>query len=101
MERYLPRNLLVILISWRSVQPCLDSAWWAAAGGWWLTWKRWGGTEHIRMRQAQSGKAWGICRHSAGTPQERRPRHPLNSRRHNAEETQRECCPHLAWVARA
>lgn len=43
MERYFPRNLLVILISWRSVQPCLESAWWAAAGGWWLTWTRdWG-----------------------------------------------------------
>lgn len=40
MERYLPRNLLVILISCRSVQPFLDSAWCAAAGGWWLTWKR-------------------------------------------------------------
>ena len=40
MERYLPRNLLVILISWRNVQPFLDSAWCAAAGGWWLTLKR-------------------------------------------------------------
>ena len=40
MERYLPRNLLVILISCRSVHPFLDSAWCAAAGGWWLTWKR-------------------------------------------------------------
>lgn len=40
MERYLPRNLLVILISWRNVQPFLDSAWCAAAGGWWLTLKK-------------------------------------------------------------
>lgn len=37
MERYLPRNLLATVISCLRVQPRSEIAWWAAAGGWWLT----------------------------------------------------------------
>lgn len=40
MERYLPLNLLAIVISCHNVHPRLEKTWWAAAGGWWLTWKR-------------------------------------------------------------
>lgn len=39
MERYLPLNLLAMVISCHSVQPRLEKTWWAAAGGWWLTWE--------------------------------------------------------------
>lgn len=38
MERYLPLNLLAMVISCHNVHPRLEYTWWAAAGGWWLTW---------------------------------------------------------------
>lgn len=37
MERYLPRNLLAMVISCHRVQPRWEITWCAAAGGWWLT----------------------------------------------------------------
>ncbi len=39
MERYLPRNLLAMVISCHRVQPRWETTWCAAAGGWWLTFK--------------------------------------------------------------
>lgn len=39
-EIYFPLNLLARVISCRSVQPFTEKAWWAAAGGWWLTWEK-------------------------------------------------------------
>lgn len=39
MERYLPRNLLAMVISCHKVQPLWEITWCAAAGGWWLTWE--------------------------------------------------------------
>lgn len=38
MEIYFPRNLLAMVISCQRLQPCLENTWWAADGGWWLTW---------------------------------------------------------------
>lgn len=38
MERYLPLNLLEMVMSCHNVHPRLEYTWWAAAGGWWLTW---------------------------------------------------------------
>lgn len=38
MEMYFPRNLLAMVISCQRLQPCLENTWWAADGGWWLTW---------------------------------------------------------------
>lgn len=40
MERYLPRNLLAMVISCHRVQPRWEITWCAAAGGWWLTYKK-------------------------------------------------------------
>lgn len=37
MERYFPLNLLASVISCLRLQPFSEMAWWAAAGGWWLT----------------------------------------------------------------
>lgn len=37
IDIYFPLNLLARVISCRSVQPFSEKAWWAAAGGWWLT----------------------------------------------------------------
>lgn len=49
MERYLPRNLLAIVISCHKVQPLWEITWCAAAGGWWLTWGEiW--TQKVRTR---------------------------------------------------
>lgn len=47
MERYLPRNLLATVISCLRVQPRSEIAWWAAAGGWWLTYTQ---NTHARVR---------------------------------------------------
>lgn len=38
-EMYFPRNLLSIVICCHRVHPRCDVTWWAAAGGWWLTWE--------------------------------------------------------------
>lgn len=38
-EIYFPRNLLSIVICCHRVHPRCDVTWWAAAGGWWLTWE--------------------------------------------------------------
>lgn len=38
IEMYFPRNLLAMVISCQRLQPCLENTWWAADGGWWLTW---------------------------------------------------------------
>ena len=40
IDRYLPLNLLATVISCLRVQPRSEITWCAAAGGWWLTWKR-------------------------------------------------------------
>lgn len=40
IDIYFPLNLLARVISCRSVQPFSEKAWWAAAGGWWLTWEK-------------------------------------------------------------
>lgn len=46
MEMYFPRNLLAMVISCQRLQPCLENTWWAADGGWWLTWDQTSGCEH-------------------------------------------------------